>query len=47
MRTRKVTTKAEHGGKACAGCATDSRACNTEPCAGKLIDMSLAAIALN
>merc|ERR1712076_246741 len=33
MRTRKVTTEAQYGGKACAGCATDSRACNAEPCA--------------
>jgi len=33
MRTRTVTTKAEYGGKACVGCATDSRACNAEPCA--------------
>lgn len=33
MRTRKVVVKADHGGKACHGCATDSRACNSQPCA--------------
>ena len=36
MRTRKVATEAQNGGKACSGCATDSRACNAEPCASKL-----------
>ena len=35
MRTRRVVTEAANGGKACAGCATDSRACNSEPCPSK------------
>ena len=44
MRTRTVTTKAEYGGKACVGCATDSRACNAEPCAGKLLLLNIPGI---
>ena len=44
MRTRTVTTKAEYGGKACVGCATDSRACNAEPCAGKLSLLNISGI---
>lgn len=33
MRSRRVAVEDANGGKACAGCATDSRACNSEPCA--------------
>ena len=47
MRTRTVTTKAEYGGKACVGCATDSRACNAEPCAGKLSLLNISGIEQN
>ena len=35
MRTRKVVVQAANGGKACAGCALVSRACNEHPCASK------------
>lgn len=33
MRTRTVVVEAAEGGKACHGCATDSRACNLQSCA--------------
>ena len=35
MRSRYVVVQAANGGKACAGCVDDSRACNEHPCASK------------